>query len=60
MSPEDEAKLAALREAAQTGFDDIEAGRCVRFKSSKELHDHLDNLIREVLDEHRKSRMLLD
>jgi hypothetical protein len=54
MSPEDEAKLAALREAAQIGIDDIEAGRCVRFKSSKELRDYLDDLIREVLGEYEK------
>jgi hypothetical protein len=54
MSPEDEAKLAALRKAAQVGFGDIEAGRYVKFKSSKELSDYLDNLIREVLEEHKK------
>jgi hypothetical protein len=52
MSPEDEAKLAVLREAAQVGFNDIEAGRCVRFKSSKELGDYLDDLIRQVLEGH--------
>jgi hypothetical protein len=56
MSPEDKAKLAALREAAQIGLDDIEAGRCVRFKSSKELHDYLDDVIRQVLEEHENGR----
>ena len=39
MSPEYEAKLTALREAAQIGFGDIEAGRSVSFKSSRELCD---------------------
>jgi hypothetical protein len=52
MSPENEAKLTALCEAARIGFDDIEAGRCVRFKSSKELRNYLDDLIRQVLEEH--------
>ena len=55
--PENEAKLAALQAAAQIGFDDIEAGRYVRFKSSRELRDYLDDLIRQVLEEHEKSRM---
>jgi antitoxin ParD1/3/4 len=60
MSPEDEAKLAALREAVQIGFDDIEAGRYVRFKSAKELGDYLDDLIRQVIEEHEKDGMLRD
>jgi hypothetical protein len=57
MSPEDAAKLVALRKAAQIGFNDIEAGRYVEFKSSKELSDYLDNLIREVLEEFRENGM---
>jgi|HubBroStandDraft_6_1064221.scaffolds.fasta_scaffold54278_2 hypothetical protein len=60
MSPEDEAKLTALRAAAQIGFDDIEAGRCLRFKSSAELGDYLDDLIRQVLEEHEKDGTLRD
>jgi hypothetical protein len=42
MSPKDQAKLAALRAAAHIGFDDIEAGRYVEFKSAKELRDYLE------------------
>ncbi len=60
MSPEYEAKLTALRAAAQIGFDDIEAGRYVEFKSAKELRDYLDDLIRQVLEESEEDGMLRD
>jgi hypothetical protein len=60
MSPEDETKLAALREAAQVGMGDIEAGRSVRFKTSRELRHYLDDLIGQVVREHRKGRMPRD
>jgi len=60
MSPENEAKLTVLCEAARIGFDDIEAGRCVRFKSSKELRNYLDDLIRQVLEEHEEDGLLRD
>jgi hypothetical protein len=57
MSPGYEAKLAALRAAAQIGFDDIEAGRYVGFKSARELRDYLDDLIRQVLEEKGEDRV---
>jgi hypothetical protein len=60
MSPKDQAKLAALRAAAHIGFDDIEAGRYVEFKSAKELRDYLDDLMRQVLEEHEKDGTLRD
>ena len=60
MSPENEAKLTALCEADRIGFDDIEAGRRVRFKSSKELRNYLDDLIRQVLEEHEEDGLLRD
>ena len=35
------ARLAALREAAQAGIADIEAGRCRSFETSQALDNHL-------------------
>jgi antitoxin ParD1/3/4 len=39
---EDKAKLKALREAVQVGFDDIEAGRYKEFESFADLRRHLE------------------
>ncbi|HYU13267.1 MAG TPA: type II toxin-antitoxin system ParD family antitoxin [Stellaceae bacterium] len=44
-------RLIALREAAKTGWDDIEAGRARRFKTGGELQDYLDSLIEEEIDD---------
>jgi antitoxin ParD1/3/4 len=44
-------RLTALREAAKTGWDDIEAGRSRRFKTGGELHEYLDALIEEEIDD---------
>ncbi len=38
------AKLKALRDAVQSGFDDIEAGRSVSFDSAKEFGQYLKNV----------------
>jgi antitoxin ParD1/3/4 len=48
---EDEAKLVALRAAAQLGIDDIEAGRFTSFDSSEALGEHLS-----ALAEHARSK----
>lgn len=42
----EEAKLKALREAAQAGIDDIESGRFKAFTSFEEMEEHL----REMTD----------
>jgi len=44
-------RLIALREAAKTGWDDIEAGCSRRFKTGGELQDYLDSLIAEEIDD---------
>lgn len=41
---EGEARIAALREAAKVGFDDLEQGRYIDFASDDELNAHLDQL----------------
>ena len=41
---EDGAKLAALRRLAKTGLDQLDQGRGVEFKTSKNLAKHLDGL----------------
>jgi len=41
---EQEAKLLALREAAQAGIHDIEAGRYTEFSSAQGLEEHLSAL----------------
>jgi antitoxin ParD1/3/4 len=51
---EDDAKLVALRKAAQVGIDDIEAGRYQDFQSGDELHDFLLALTDRVLAERRR------
>lgn len=44
-----QAKLAALREAAKVGWDDIEAGRYRDFDTDEELRDHFQALTRRAL-----------
>jgi hypothetical protein len=56
MSPKDEAKLAALRAAAQVGFDAVEAGRYVEFRTRKGLREHLVELSRQVSAKSKKNR----
>jgi antitoxin ParD1/3/4 len=46
---EHEAKLKALREAAQVGSDDIEAGRYHEFKTPQALRKHLKSLAGEAI-----------
>lgn len=46
---EDKAKLQALREAAQVGIADIEAGRYYTFESPDELRDHFRKLTEQTI-----------
>lgn len=46
---EERARLKALREAAQTGIADIEAGRFRKFESATELRRHLDAVARKAI-----------
>lgn len=46
---EDKAKLQALREAAQVGIDDIEAGRFHRFETVEALDAHFRTLADKVI-----------
>jgi antitoxin ParD1/3/4 len=41
-------KLRVLREAAQVGIDDMEAGRYSTFRTSEELRGHLKSLANEA------------
>lgn len=47
----EEAKLKALREAAQAGIDDIEAGRFKTFASFEEMEKHLREITDEILND---------
>ena len=44
-------RLAAIREAAKLGWDDIEAGRSRRFKTERELDDLFEEMIEQEPDE---------
>lgn len=46
---EDKAKLTALREAAQVGIADIEAGRFLTFETVEDLDDHFRTLTEKVI-----------
>ncbi len=46
---EDQMRLAALRDAAQVGIADIEAGEYQTFSSADALGDHLAKIADEVL-----------
>lgn len=46
---EEKAKLKALREAAQVGIDDIEAGRYRDFRTSEELRRYLRSVADEAI-----------
>ena len=48
------AKLEALRQAAQVGLDDLDAGRHQDFDTEEELRAYFDGLMERVLDEARK------
>ena len=50
------ARLKALREAAQVGIADIEAGRYRTFASPRELRGHVDALREEVVSRKRRRR----
>ena len=52
---EDELRLAALREAAEVGIADIEAGRSRVFESGAELQEYLSVLAAEVLESGARS-----
>jgi antitoxin ParD1/3/4 len=45
----EEQKLAALRDAAKVGWDDIEAGRYRTLRTEAELHGYVAELIRSGL-----------
>lgn len=47
---EDEMRLSALREAAQTGVASLEAGACRRFESVEELGRFLEATTSEVIN----------
>ena len=51
---EDEAKLVALRHAAQVGVDDIEAGRYRQFDTPEALEQYLKELTGRALARHAK------
>ena len=51
---EDEAKLAALREAVAIGLEDLESGAFETFETSEALTAHLSNLARSALRPKRK------
>lgn len=53
---EDELRLAALREAAEAGIADIEAGRSRVFESGAELREYLSLLTAEALERGAPSR----
>jgi antitoxin ParD1/3/4 len=48
-----EKRLAALQEAAQIGWANIEAGRSRRFSTWDELNDFLDSLVDEEMGDQR-------
>lgn len=48
---EDEAKLEALRAAAQVGIADIEAGRYRTFRSMDDLQEALDRMADEAMEQ---------
>ncbi len=48
---EDRVRLDALREAAQSGIAEIEAGRCRCFTSAEALEQHLAELMQSMLSE---------
>jgi len=47
---EDEARLAALRNAVQVGVSDMEAGRYITFDDHDQLRDHLASLTDQAID----------
>ena len=53
---EDKAKLEWLRAAAKEGFDDIERGHYVTFRSGKEIDEIIDQLGEEARTEFATER----
>ncbi len=53
---EDEARLSALREAAEVGIADIEAGRFRVFETADELREYLSAIAAEVLADEARFR----
>jgi antitoxin ParD1/3/4 len=51
---EDEARLSALRDAAQVGIDDFEAGRFRTFATRDALRKHLTGLAKKTITGRRK------
>lgn len=51
---EDEAKLVALRAAAQVGIDDVEAGRYRLFESTGDLRTYVADLTEQAVSGKRK------
>jgi predicted transcriptional regulator len=51
-------RLQALRDAAQCGIADIEAGRFVQFESRKDLRRHLAAVTHEAVRKGRSGRRL--
>jgi len=46
---EDAARLAALREAASVGIEDIEEGRFETFETAEDLHEHFAGLTKRAV-----------
>ena len=53
---EDEAKLIALRAAAQVGIDDVEAGRYRTFSTEESLREYLSEITERALSKPRDTR----
>ena len=53
---EEQAKLEWLRKAAKEGFDQIDRGEGIEFRSTEELDEHIDQLGKEASAEFSSER----
>jgi hypothetical protein len=56
MSPEDEAKLKALREAVQIGIADLEAGRYRTLTTDREIEDYVRSVMLSAGNRRKRRR----